>query len=67
MLQQSLKLWKCLYLVDVGEDIIRPRAIDNRPYEFYRRFCVFCNMPIFQYKYSTIAIYCKKLPAITKM
>ena len=47
MLQQSLKLWKCLYFVDVGADSIRPRAIDNRPYGFYRRFCVFCNMPLF--------------------
>ena len=28
---------------DVGADIIRPRATNSRPYEFYRRFFVFCN------------------------
>ena len=36
MLQHSLKLCICLYVVDVGADIIRPRATNSRPYEFFR-------------------------------
>ena len=45
-LQHSIFLCNCLYSVNVGADNIRPRAINNRPYEFYRRFCVFCNTPV---------------------
>ena len=35
MLQHALKLCKLLRPADVGADTIRPRAINNRPYEFY--------------------------------
>ena len=36
MLQHSLKLCIHLHPVDVGADIIRPRATKRRPYGFYR-------------------------------
>ena len=45
MMQHALKLCKCLHLVDVGAVIDRPRAINNRPYGFYRGFFVFRNAP----------------------
>ena len=35
MLQHSLKLCIRLHPVDVGADIIRPRATNSRPYRFY--------------------------------
>ena len=34
-----------LHPVDVGAAIGRPRAIDRRRYEFYRKIFVFCNTP----------------------
>ena len=34
-------LCKCLHSVDVGAVIDRPRAINNRPYEFYRSISIF--------------------------
>ena len=37
---------KCPYSVDVGAVTDRPRAIDSRPYECYRKYCVFCNAPL---------------------
>ena len=40
-MQQTLNLWKYLHPADVRADIIRPRALNERPYEFYRRVCVF--------------------------
>ena len=40
-----LKLWKYLNSAGVGALNERPRAIDNRPYEFYRYSFEFCNMP----------------------
>ena len=43
MMQHSFFLCKCLHPADVGAVRDRPRAINNRPYEFYCRFCVFCN------------------------
>ena len=43
LLQHSLILCTFLHPADVGALVERPRAIDNRPYGFYRRFCVFCN------------------------
>ena len=54
IMQQPLKLWKCLYSADVGALIERPRAVDNRPYEFYRYIFDFCNSPFLQ-------IYCGQL------
>ena len=45
MMQHSFFLCKCLHPADVGAVSDRPRAINNRPYEFYCRFCVFCNTP----------------------
>ena len=45
MMQHSFFLCKCLHPADVGAVSDRPRAIKNRPYEFYCRFCVFCNTP----------------------
>ena len=45
MKQHALKLWEFLHPQDVGADNIRPRAIDNRPYGFFIRLCVFCNSP----------------------
>ena len=47
MMQHSFFLCKCLHPADVGAVSDRPRAINNRPYEFYCRFCVFYNTPIF--------------------
>ena len=38
-----------LHPVDVGAANGRLRAIDRRPYEFYRKILVFCNTP-FCYK-----------------
>ena len=35
ILQHAQNLYKHLRSADVGADIIRPRAIDNRPYKFY--------------------------------
>ena len=45
MMQHSLALCKYLHLVAVGADNIRPRAINNRPYEFYCSYFVFCGIP----------------------
>ena len=47
ILQHALILCRCLHLQDVGAVSDRPRAIINRPYKFYRRFCVFYNRPFF--------------------
>ena len=47
MMQHSFFLCKYLHPADVGAVSDRPRAINNRPYEFYCRFCVFCNTPFF--------------------
>ena len=35
ILQHAQNLYNHLRSADVGADIIRPRAIDNRPYNFY--------------------------------
>ena len=35
LLAARLKICSCLNFEEVGADIIRPRAIDNRPYKFY--------------------------------
>ena len=43
MMQHALKLCNCLHLVDVGAVIDRPRAIDNRPYGFYRKVSCFAT------------------------
>ena len=48
MMQHALKLCNRLHLVDVGAVIDRPRAINNRPYGFYREFFVFRNGPFYQ-------------------
>ena len=48
MMQHSFFLCKCLHPADVGAVSDRPRAINNRPYEFYCRFCVFCNTPFYK-------------------
>ena len=53
MMQHSFFLCKCLHPADVGAVSDRPRAIHNRPYEFYCRFCVFCNTP-FPYTYCWV-------------
>ena len=45
MMQHALKLWNCLRSMDVGALIERPRAINNRPYQFYRYIIEFCNRP----------------------
>ena len=47
MMQHALKLWICLHPADVGAVNDRPRAIDNRPYGFYRKITLFCNRPMF--------------------
>ena len=44
-MQHALSFWSWLRPVDVGALIERPRAIDNRPYEFYRYIFEFCNTP----------------------
>ena len=41
MMQHSLILDNCLHPQDVGANTVRPRAINNRPYGFYRGFCGF--------------------------
>ena len=43
--QHALESWYCLHPADVGAVIDRPRAINNRPYEFYRGFYAFCDKP----------------------
>ena len=45
-LQHALKLCIYLYSENVGAVIGRPRAIENRPYGFYRRICEFCTCPL---------------------
>ena len=45
MMQYALKFWIYLHPADVGAVIDRPRAIDNRPYGFYRKMILFCNRP----------------------
>jgi len=54
-MQHALKLCNCLHLVDVGAVIDRPRAIDNRPYGFYRGFCAFYNAPLLLLRGQTVA------------
>lgn len=44
-MQHALKFWNWLRLMDVGALNERLRAIDNRPYKFYRYIFEFCNTP----------------------
>ena len=54
MMQHSFFLCKCLHPTDVRAVSDRPRAINNRPYEFYCRFCVFCNTPFCVWNGKTV-------------
>ena len=45
-LQHTLNLWRNLRPADVGAVTDRPRAIDNRPYKYYRWIRELCNRSI---------------------
>ena len=60
-MQRTLKTWFCLHSADVGADIIRPQAIDNRAYRFFRRISVFCSSPIFMHEILQRTVYVLRL------